>query len=31
LLAEGSPSDVMQRPEVMTAYLGRTPRAVADA
>jgi branched-chain amino acid transport system permease protein len=24
LLAEGRPVDVMQRPEVMTAYLGRS-------
>ena len=28
LLAEGSASDVMQRPEVMTAYLGQPHQEV---
>ncbi|VWX61168.1 Amino acid/amide ABC transporter membrane protein 2, HAAT family /amino acid/amide ABC transporter ATP-binding protein 1, HAAT family [Burkholderiales bacterium 8X] len=31
VLAEGAPLDVMQRPEVVSAYLGQTPQAEAPA
>ena len=31
LLAEGLPAEVMQRPEVVTAYLGRPPQPSTDA